>query len=126
MPTQLAFDFSFKLAPPDTPSFQSHAWHDVTDVARSVGFTDTIMVSAELEDGLGLQQSDLSSDYDQRLYDLLWLAHFKLSLNQSQSASFAFGFTQEHKKTEQNVEITFQVRIETQDEILFLGLLRDF
>lgn len=126
MATQLTFDFNSKPAPPDKTPLKPQGWLDVTDIARGVGFTDTILVSHGLHDSLSLRQSELHDDYDQRLYDLLWLAHFKLSLDQNQSARFAFALTCKAGKMQPSSEATLQVRMEVKDRIAFLELLKEF
>ena len=121
MPTQLAFEFSFKPAP-DKPSFTSPAWHDVSDIARGVGFTEAVQVSPALKDALEYQQDD----YDQLLYDALWLAHFKLSLDDLTGASFNFSGDQKDCESQGASGVSLQLRIETHEEMVRLGLLEDF
>jgi hypothetical protein len=65
-------------------------------------------------------------NYDQRLYDCLWLAHFKLSLDRSQSVKFNFSFPRKDRKREEVSEISLRVRVEAQEQVMLLGLLEDF
>lgn len=65
-------------------------------------------------------------DYDQRLYDALWRAHFKLSLDQSQSATFNFTFPRKDWKTKEISEVSLRVRVEAQKQVVLLSLLQDF
>ena len=71
-------------------------------------------------------QNETQGDYDQRLYDALWAAHFKLSLDQSQSATFNFAFPRKAGKTAKVSEISFRLRVEAQKQVVILGMLEDF
>jgi hypothetical protein len=99
---------------------------DVSEIARGVGFANKVEVSLALSDALEPIQSEEDGDYDQRLYDALWLAHFQLSLDQSRSATFAFTFPRKHWKTEEITEASLRLRVETQPQSVLVGLLPDF
>ncbi len=108
------------------PIIQYEAWLDVSDIARGVGFIAPVLVSVSLNDALQPLQNEIEGDYDQRLYDCLWLAHFQLSLDQSQSVDFNFTFSRKDWKTEEISEVSLRVRVETQKQVVLLGLLQDF
>ncbi len=108
------------------PIIQYEAWLDVSDIARGVGFIAPVLVSVSLNDALQPLQNEIEGDYDQRLYDCLWLAHFQLSLDQSQSVDFNFTFSRKGWKTEEISEVSLRVRVETQKQVVLLGLLQDF
>lgn len=79
-----------------------------------------------LKDALEPLQNEIDGDYDQRLYDALWIAYFKLSLDQSQSATFNFTFPRKVGKTEKVSEVSLRLRAEAHKQIVMLGLLEDF
>jgi len=125
MPTQLTLDFTTRPQPQGQPIIRNNAWFDVSDIARGVAFTESAQVSIALNDVLE-HHNEMYSDYDQRLYDALWLAHFRLSLDQSQSATFNFIFQRKDWKTEKITEVSLRLRVEAQNHIVLLGLLEDF
>ena len=126
MPMQLTLDFTPKPRLLQTPLIPNATWFDESEVARGVGFSNQVKVSLALRDALEPIQSEEDGDYDQRLYDALWLAHFELSLAQSQSATFAFTFPRKHWKTEEITEASLRLRVETQPQSVLVGLPADF
>ena len=126
MPTQLTLDFTPSPQPEQQPIIKNEAWLDVSDIARGVGFTTAVWVSIALNDALEPLQNEIDGDYDQRLYDSLWLSHFKLSLAQSQSATFSFTFPRKDGKTEKVSEIGLRLRVKAQKQVVLLGLMEDF
>jgi hypothetical protein len=104
---------------------RNEAWLNVSDIARGVGFTTAVQISITLNDMLQPLQNEMEY-YDQRLYDFLWLAHLKLSLDRSQSATFNFTFPRKDWKTEEVSEVSLRVRVEAQKQVVLLGLLEDF
>ncbi len=115
MPTQLSFAFS-------TESVSQHPpppllWLEVGTSAE---------VSIALHDALTPLSSEEDGDYDQRLYDALWLAQFDLSLDHRQAANFTFAFPRKHWRTEEITDISLRLRCEACGKILRLGLLADF
>lgn len=124
MPMKLPLDSTRERE--QTPIIQNELWLDVSDIARGVGFTSAIQISILLKDVLEPLQNERDGDYDQRLYDCLWLAHFQLSLDQSQSTTFNFSFTRMGCKTEEASEISLRLRVESQTQVVLLGLLKDF
>jgi hypothetical protein len=126
MSTQLPLGSTPGPKPEQQPIIQNEAWLDVSDIARGVGFITPVRVSVSLNDALQPLQNEIDGDYDQRLYDALWVAHLKLSLDQSQSATFNFTFPRRDRKTEEVSEANLRVRVETQKQVVLLGLLQDF
>ena len=108
------------------PNIQNEPWLDVSNIARGVGFTTAVHISLTLNDALEPLQNEIDGDYDQRLYDALWRAHFKLSLDQSRSATFSFTFPRKDGKTEKVSEIGLRLRVKAQKQVVLLGLMEDF
>jgi hypothetical protein len=102
------------------------AWLDVSDIARGMGFTTAVQISVTLNDALQPLPNETDGDYDQRLYDFLWRAHFQLSLDQSQSATFNFTFSRKDQRTEFASEVSLRGRVEAENQVVLLGLLEDF
>ena len=92
MAIQLAFGFTPRHPREQRPIIRNEAWLDVSDIARGVGFTTAVQVGISLHEALRPLQNEIDGDYDQRLYDALWMAHIKLSLENSQFATFSFTF----------------------------------
>ena len=101
-------------------------WLDVTGIAAGTGFTTKVAVSIALSDALQPIANETDGDYDQRLYDALWLAHFQLSLDHCQSATFNFLFTRKHWRTEEIIDASLHLHIEVSNGQAYLGLLEDF
>jgi hypothetical protein len=107
-------------------TIKNEAWIDVSDIARGVGFTIAVQISVTLSDALQPLQNETDGDYDQRLYDFLWRAHFELSRDQSQSATFNFTFSRKDRRTEVVSEVSLRGRVEAKKQVVLLGLLEDF
>jgi hypothetical protein len=122
MAMQLPLDSTPEPPREKQPIIQYEAWLDVSDIARGVGFIVPVHVSVSLNDALQPLQNEIEGDHDQRLYDCLWLAHFQLSLDQSQSVDFNFTFSRKDRKTEEVSEVSLRVRVETQKQVVLLGL----
>jgi len=105
---------------------RNKTWIDVSDIACGVGFTTAVHIGLTLNDALEPLRNEIDGGYDQRLYDCLWLAHFKLSLDRSPSATFNFTFPRKYRKTGEVSEISLRVRVEAQKQVMLLGLLEDF
>ena len=101
-------------------------WMNVSDVARGIGFTIPVEVSLALNDALMPLQTEDDDDYDQRLYDALWLAHHYLSLDRQPSISFTFDFLCKDKHAGKFIEASLRLRVETQKQVVLLGLMQDF
>jgi hypothetical protein len=126
MSTPLTLNLTPEPQREQKPIIHNESWLDVSDIARGVGFIAPVRVSVSLNDALQPLQNETDGDYDQRLYDCLWLAHFKLSLDQSQSATFNFTFPRKDRKTEEVSEVSLRLRVEAQKQVVLLGLLEDF
>jgi hypothetical protein len=119
-------DFTPRPQREQKPTSKNEACIDVSDIGRGVGFTTAVQISISLNDALQPLQNEIEGDYDQRLYDALWAAHFKLSLDQSPSATFNFTFPRKDWKTEEVSEANLRLRVEAQKQVVLLGLLEDF
>ena len=126
MLTQLPLDFSRRAPPPSHPIITYSTWQDVSEIAAGVGFSEPVSISLALSDVLEASQQEADSDYDQRLYDALWLAHFELSLNDGRPASFTFTFSRAHWKTGELSETSLRLRAEKGSQGIRLGLKTDF
>lgn len=126
MQMQLTLDFTPR--PSNLKPIIKHTtWMKVSDIARGIGFKIPVEVSIALSDALEPLQTEDSEDYDQRLYDAIWLAHHYLSLDhQCQSLSFTFDFPREDKHTGKYAETSLRLRVEAQKQVVLLGLLQDF
>lgn len=122
MPMQLTLDFATKASPPPPDS----TWLDVSGVARGVGFSSAVEISLALRDALEPISTEEDGDYEQRLFDALWLAHFELALNRKMSVNFTFTFPRKHWRTEEIAQIALRLRCEARNKTAFLGLLEDF
>ena len=125
MPMQLTLDFAPKACAPPL-LLHSPAWLDVSDVARGVGFSTAVEISPALHDALEPISTEEDGDYEQRLFDALWMAHFELSLDHKQAANFTFNFPRKHWRTEQITNIPLRLRCEVNNETARLGFLADF
>ncbi len=125
MPTQLTLDFSPRLSR-QKPIIKIPSWMNVSDIARGVGFKVPVEVSMGLSDALEPLQAQEVDEYDQHLYDALWLAHHYLSLDQRQSISFPFDFLREDLLLGKFVEASLRLRVEVQAGVILLGLIQDF
>lgn len=109
------------------PIIKNSTWMDVSDVARGIGFIIPVEVSIALSDALMPLQTEDDEDYDQRLYDALWLAHHYLSLDlRRQSIPFTFNFLRGDKHTGKFTEASLRLGCETQKQVVLLGLMQDF
>ena len=125
-----ATQLSMSMAPPLTSKTQPQPpdmrWLDVTGIAVAIGFTTKVAISIALFDTLQPTADETEDGYDQRLYDALWHAHFHLSLDHGQSATYNFRFPVKHWKTEEISEVSLHLHIEVGHEQAQLGLLDDF
>ena len=126
MQMQLTLDFTSR-PPKQKLIIKNTTWMNVSDIARGIGFIIPVEVSIALSDTLMPLQTEDDEDYDQRLYDALWLAHHYLSLDlQRLSISFTFDFLRENKHTEKFIEASLRLRVEAQKQVVLLGLIQDF
>lgn len=126
MLTQLPLIFPTRPLPISRKTIEYPAWVDVSDIAAGVGFSEPVFLSLALSDALEATQLETENDYDQRLYDVLWRAHFELSLNDGQPASFTFTFSRAHWKTGGLSETSLRLRVERQPQGIRLELKTDF
>jgi hypothetical protein len=112
------------------PVFQTASeypdWIDVSEIATGVGFSEPVAISPALSDALKASRLEVEADYDQRLYDALWLAHFELSLNDERPINFTFTFPRRHWKTDEITETSLRLRVEMGSQGFHLGLKQDF
>jgi len=126
MSNQLPLNFSDRSPPTSKSAIENPAWIDVSDIAVGVGFSEPVSISLALSDALEASHLETESDYDQRLYDALWRAHFELSLNDRQPTSFTFTFSRAHWKTGELFETGLRLRVEKGFQGIHLGLKTDF
>lgn len=123
---QLSLDFTSGPQREQTSVIQNEAWLDMSGIARGVGFTTTVRVDISLDEALQPLKNEIDGDYDQRLYDALWMAHLNLSLDQSQCATFNSTFPRKDGKTAKVSEIGLRLRVEAQEQMVWLGLMEEF
>lgn len=107
------------------PANQQNAWLDVTDIARWVGFTTTVGISGALHDALTPLRTEPDGEYDQRLYDCLWLAHLRLLLDREPCVNFTFAFPRRERNAGKTFEICLRARAEAQGQLVIISLPRD-
>jgi hypothetical protein len=125
MQMQLALDFTSR-PPKQKPSIKNTTWMNVSDIARGIDFLIPVEVSIALSDALAPLQTEGDEDFDQRLYDALWLAHHYLSLDLRQSFTFTFDFLRQDCHTGKFTEASLRLRVEVREKVVLLGLLHDF
>lgn len=101
-------------------------WLEVSAIAAGVGFAGKVLLSIALSDALEPITTESGGDYDQRLYDALWLAHFRLRLDQLEAVTINFTFQRTHWMSSERIDASLRLRAETRGEALFIGLLEDF
>ena len=126
MSTQLRLDLTPRPPTDTEPTFDLRNWLDVSSIAAGVGFDQPVFVSLALSDAFEAGQSEADGEYDQRLYDALWYAHFEWSLNDGRSAHIAFTFPYKLQKAETAHETSLRLHVERRSQGMFLGLLEDF
>ena len=126
MSNQLPLNFSDRSPPASESAIENPTWQDVSEIAAGVGFSEPVSISLALSDALEANHLETDDDYDQRLYDALWLAHFELSLNDGRPANFTFTFPRKHWKTEELFDTSLRLRVERQFQGIRLGLKQDF
>jgi hypothetical protein len=101
------------------PIMPDTTWLDVSAIARGIGFATSVEVSPAFDDAIAALPSEDQLEYDQRLYDALWLAHHYLTLDQAEACSFTFHFL--HKENPSSLRL----RVVTHGEVVSLGFIRD-
>ncbi len=117
---------TMSLAPPIKARVNDPRWLDVSDLAAGIGFAGKVLLSVALSDALEPIATELDGDYDQRLYDALWQAHFQLVRDQVRSITFNFSFQRAGWKPGETTDIRLRLRVETWQEAVVVGLLDDF
>jgi hypothetical protein len=126
MSNQLPLNFSDRSPTASESVIENPIWQDVSQIAAGVGFSEPVSISLALSDALEATHLETENDYDQRLYDALWRAHFELSLNDGQPASFTFTFSRAHWKTGDVSETGLSLHVEIGSQGTRLGLKTDF
>ena len=126
MLTQLPLNFPKRSLPVSQIAIGSPDWMDFSEIAAGVGFSKPVAISPALSDTLKATHLETETDYDQRLYDALWLAHFELSLNDERPINFTFTFPRRHWKTDEITETSLRLRVEMGSQGFHLGLKQDF
>lgn len=126
MQMQLALDFTPQPQRSPPALIAIPTWLDVSEIARGAGFTTNVEVSLALHETLEPISTEEDGDYDQRLYDALWLACFELVLDHRQAANFTFSFPRKHWRTEEITDIPLRLRCEVNNKTARLGFLADF
>lgn len=122
MAIQPTFDFSSTPSFDDPPLITKDAWLDVSEIAHGVGLMEAVQVSLALRDAL----EHVYHDYDQLLYDALWLAHFKLSLDGLTSATFNLITEKKNPGSGTAMSVHLRLRVQSWQQVIRVGLLEDF
>jgi|KBSSwiStaDraftv2_1062776.scaffolds.fasta_scaffold3044207_1 hypothetical protein len=123
---QLTLNLEFVPAPPLKSPVQNYRWIDVSPEARMIGFAQKVEISQALRNALHPLQTEDEDAYNQRLYDLLWLAHHYLCLDQCSSFSFTFDFLREDLTTRRITDASLRLHLEMREGTARLGVLEDF
>jgi hypothetical protein len=123
---QLTLNLTFTPAPPAIKIFKNATWLDAGWATGCLGFNKKVEVSQALSDALAPLQTEDEDDYDQRLYDALWLTHHYRALEQRPSFSFIFDFLRDDKVKGTLTETSLRLRVQEKEQLILLGLLRDF
>ncbi len=103
------------------PVIDQTTWLDVSELAKGAGFEIQTAISIAFADAVAPTANESEGDYDQRLFDALWLAHLQFTLNGLQPSTFNFSFSRA-----QTNETRLCLHIESIHQTIFLGLLEDF
>ena len=123
---QLTLNLTFMPAPPAKMIFKNTTWLDAGWATACLGFTKKVEISQALNDALKPLQMEDEDDHDQQLYDALWMAHHYLALDQRPSFSFTFDFLRGDKLNGRLTESRLRLHVEDKEQVVLLGLLRDF
>ena len=126
MQRQLTLDLVVSSQSKQAPIIQYPTWMDVSHIAKGVGFVTSVEISVALNDALAPLQMEDDEDYDQRLYDALWLAHHYFSLDQRTSFTFTFDFLRDDKYAGKFVEVSLRLMVEAQKDLTLIGLPQNF
>jgi hypothetical protein len=117
---QLALNLSYAMHP-TRRVFPNSTWTDFSLEGRGIGFTQKVEVSHSLQDALAPLQTEDEEDYEQRLYDAIWMAHHQLCLDQQFAFSFTFDFLRENL-----TKASLRLHVEVRGSSVLLGLPQDF
>ena len=123
---QLTLDLESTPAPRVKPMIQNHICMHVSPEDRFIGFTEKVEISQSLSDALQSLQTEDEDVYNQRLYDVIWLAHHYWCLDQRPSCSFTFEFLREDMTTGITTESGLRLYVEIHEGTAQIGLLQDF
>ena len=126
MLVQLILDLTAEPALQRKPVVENAIWLDMSDLARGVGLTGTVHISVTLHDEYEHLQNETNGDYDQWLYDVIWLAHHYWRLDQCPSYSFTFDFLREDLTTGLTTESSLRLHVEIHEGTAQIGFLQDF
>lgn len=122
---QLNLNLKFTSIPPAKSILRNTAWLDAGWATACLGFTKKVEISQALRDALQRFHID-EDEQDQQLYNVLWLAHHYLVMDQLPSFSFTFDFIHDGKYPGRLVEHSLRLHVDEKQHIILLGLLRDF
>ncbi len=126
MQRQLTLDLVVSSQSKQASIIPNTTWMDVSHIAKGIGFATPVEISIALNDALAPLQTEDDADYDQRLYDVLWLAHHYLSLDQRTSFTFTFDFLRDDKYAGKFVEVSLRLMVEAQKDLTLIGLPQNF
>lgn len=123
---QLTLNLTFIPTHPAKSIFKNTTWLDAGWAAGCLGFTKKVEISQSLSDALKPCHVEDDDEHDQQLYDALWLAHHHLVLDQRPSFSFTFDFLRDDQNVGALTETSLRLHVEEKEQMILLGLLRDF
>jgi hypothetical protein len=123
---QLTLNLNFAPVPPVKTILKNNTWLNAGWATACLGFTKKVEISQSLSDALKPHHADDEADHDQQLYDALWMAHHYLVLDQRPSVSFTFDFLRDDKNVGAATETSLRLHVEEKEQMILLGLLRDF
>lgn len=123
---QLTLNLTFTPVLPAKTIFKNTTWLDAGWAIACLGFSKKVEISQSLSDALMPLQTEDEDDGDQHLYDSLWLTHHHLVLDQRSSFSFTLDFLREDRTTGTMTETSLRLHVEEKEQLILLGLLRDF
>jgi len=122
---QLQLNLCLSMRPIPRP-FHLPTWTDCSLEGRQIGFAQKVEVSQSLLDALAPRPREDEQEYEQRLYDALWMAQHDLCLDQGLSCSFTFDFLHEDLTLGRLIEASLRLHVEVRGAAVLLGLMQDF
>ena len=119
---QLTLNLTFAPAP-SRNLIRPTTWFSAGWATACLGFTKKVEISQSLSDALDHGDAD---NHDPQLYDVLWLAHHHLVLDQRPAFSFTFDYLIDDKLHGRHVEHSLRLHVEEKEQLILLGLLQDF